>query len=165
MWLSRVWLERCESHKEQNKAFKLLSCSYQRNRTLQKKRKKKQNRTHSIRRSKEEEDEANKSLNFSLNRLLHPIRTDTARVGANQPNSVRIGPSRAGVSRRKKKKRTRHQRAGSGVACATDASAVAVLPRPCILVWDSRIASPTGPSQSTPLTSTRVLSCGAHMSG
>ena len=40
MWLSRVWSERCESHKEQNKAFKLLSCSYQRNRTLQKKRKK-----------------------------------------------------------------------------------------------------------------------------
>ena len=59
MWLSRVWSERCESHKEQNKAFKLLSCSYQRNRTLQKKRKKEteQNRTHSIRRSKEEEDE------------------------------------------------------------------------------------------------------------
>ena len=58
MWLSRVWSERCESHKEQNKAFKLLSCSYQRNRTLQKKKKKKkQNRTHSIRRSKEEEDE------------------------------------------------------------------------------------------------------------
>ena len=114
MWLSRVWSERCESHKEQNKAFKLLSCSYQRNRTLQKKRKKKQNRTHSIRRSKEEEDEEQwvtdqdgleKSLNFSLNRLLHPIWTDTARVGANQPDSVRIRPSRASVSQRKKKKK------------------------------------------------------------
>ena len=118
MWLSRVWSERCESHKEQNKAFKLLSCSYQRNRTLQKKRKKKQNRTHSIRRSKEEEDEANKSLNFSLNRLLHPIRTDTARVGANQPNSVRIGPSRAGVSRRKKKKKGRGTNAQAAASLA-----------------------------------------------
>ena len=47
MWLSRVWSERHESPKEQNKAFKLLSFSY----------KKKQNRTHSRRRRSEEEEE------------------------------------------------------------------------------------------------------------
>ena len=126
MWLSCVWSERCESHKEQNKAFKLLSCSYQKKQNSSKKRKKeteqnslnkmKQRRRRRRRRSKEEEDEEQwvtdqdgleKSLNFSLNRLLHPIRTDTARVGANQPDSVRIGPSQASVRRGKKKKKGR----------------------------------------------------------
>ena len=73
MWLSRVWSERRESHKEQ--AFKLLklflsketelfkkSCSYQ----------KKQNRTHSRRRRKGLRLVKKKTKNSEL-------QTDTAR--------------------------------------------------------------------------------------
>ena len=45
MWLSRVWSERRESHKEQNKAFKLLKLFLSKETELFKKEKKKRNRT------------------------------------------------------------------------------------------------------------------------
>ena len=84
---------------------------------------------------------------FSLNRQFLLIRTNMARVGANWPDSVRIGPSLhwVGLSRetekrkgKKKKKRTRHWRTGSGVARASPrlagsvAGAAAILSRSCI---------------------------------
>ena len=55
MWLSCVWSERRESHKEQNKAFKLLKLflSLSKEKELFKKEKKKRNWTE----LKEEEEE------------------------------------------------------------------------------------------------------------
>ena len=55
MWLSCVWSERRESHKEQNKAFKLLKLFLSKETELFKKEKKKRNRTELT-----QEDEAKK---------------------------------------------------------------------------------------------------------
>ena len=77
-------------------------------------------------------------------RLESTILPDMARVGANQPNSIRIGPSlcRVGARRTKKKKKdaapTRRQQRCLRVA-ASDVGVVAVLPRPCILAQNLKL--------------------------
>ena len=53
MWLSRVWSERCESHKEQNKAFKLLKLFLSKETELFKKEKRKRTEQNSLKKTKQ----------------------------------------------------------------------------------------------------------------
>ena len=64
MWLSRVWSKRHESHKEQNKAFKLLKLFLSKETKLFKKEKKKRNITKLT-----QEDEAKKKKKMKNNEL------------------------------------------------------------------------------------------------
>ena len=158
MWLSCVWSERHESLKEQNKAFKLLSCSYQKKQnSSKKKKKKKQNKTHSRRQSKEEDEEAKKKKMKN-----NELRTDMARrslwilawisgfarYGLIRPESARVSPIQRESTRvcaestqvvwvdEEKKKDTapaRRHLCHSRIA-TSDASATVVLPCLCILV-------------------------------
>ena len=134
MWLSCVWSERHESLKEQNKAFKLLSFSYKKKQNSSKIKRKKETEQNSLKKTKKRSrrrrrrkkglrpvKKKTKKQRGRRRRTVSygPIRPgevfefrpesavspDTARVGANQPDSARIGPSlrRVGVSRGKEK--------------------------------------------------------------
>ena len=142
MWLSCVWSERHESLKEQNKAFKLLSFSYKKKQNSSKIKRKKETEQNSLKKTKKRRrrrrrrkkglrpvKKKTKKQRRRRRRTVSygPIRPgevfefrpesavspDTARVGANRPESARV----------EEKKRTRHRRAG-----------ILVSPRPCILV-------------------------------
>ena len=62
-------------------------------------------------------------------RWLRPIQTNLALIGADRPDFTRVDASR---ETKKKKSWTQHGRAGRGVPCVSNASAVGVLLRPCI---------------------------------
>ena len=134
--LSRVWSERHESRKEQNKAFKLLSFSYKKKQNSSKNKRKNETEQNSLKKTKKQRRRRKKGL--------RPVKKKTKKQRRRRRRTVSYGPIRprevfefrpesavspdtaqayAESALVEEKKRTRHRRAG-----------ILVSPRPCILV-------------------------------
>ena len=75
-----------------------------------------------------------------IRRESKPIRHESSCIGANRAASARIGPSRR-ESEKKKKKKKKTKTWSEARATASDAGAAPLVPRPCILAYDTKCTS------------------------